>query len=374
MNDLWSGGISLWWGERVALKRVIVFQTWGIGDLIMATPMLAALRQELPRAFISMVAGTAVAGQVIAGSGLCDDIKILLPGKMPVFDLVRWFARLRREKFDAAIVCTRLSPKIALFLRLFSRIRIIVGDSHPKKYWGYTHWVLSDSSRHRVELNMAILRLLFPDAACGHLTFAVPPEAVAEGNAFWRQADLQGRLVLGVHPGGSSNQKNKRLPLGRLKRVISGFLEASPAARVVVFLGADELELASQFTDAGGRVVIVSGLPLNVAGHVIGRLDVLLAGDTGLGHIAAAMDVPVVTLIGPTNANATRPWHPACRVIRLEQELPCMPCVDTPAYYTCPNPICLRNLDAEHVLATILDLLATKKVHQDRAPPPSLPG
>ncbi|MBF0153767.1 MAG: glycosyltransferase family 9 protein [Magnetococcales bacterium] len=357
------------------LNKVIVFQTWGIGDLIMATPMLAALRRELPRAHISVVVGTRVAGQVIADSALCDELKVMLPGTMKFAALVKWFYGLRRERYDAALVCTRISYKIGLFLRLFSGIPIIAGDSAAGRHRGYTHWIVGDDSRHRVDLNMAILRLLLPNAERGKLFFRTTPESVAEGEAFWKEVDLQDHTVLGVHPGGSSNQKNKRFPPDKFKRVIEGFLDSFPDARVVVFIGDDESDLAGHFVDGDRRVMVASGLSLNAVGHVVGKLAVLLAGDSGLGHIAAAMGTPVVTLAGPTNCTATRPWYEQCRVVRTEQKLTCMPCVDTQAYYSCPDPVCMRTLDEGRILAALSDsLLTSSRIPKDHPPLPLTRG
>src|SRR5574340_745267 len=99
------------------MEKILVIQTWGIGDMVMTTPMLRALRCGLPRAHVTVVAGSPAAAAVIQGSDLCHEVRIMSFRNSSILEVFSFFARLRSECFDAAFVASRLSPRISFLLR-----------------------------------------------------------------------------------------------------------------------------------------------------------------------------------------------------------------------------------------------------------------
>jgi heptosyltransferase-2 len=84
---------------------------------------------------------------------------------------------------------------------------------------------------------------------------------------------------------------------------------------------------------------------------VLAEIDVLVSGDTGVGHLAASLGTPVVTLFGPTDPALTAPRGPG-RVVR--QPVPCAPCF----YRVCPiDHPCLRSIEPTTVVDHALGLL-----------------
>ncbi len=84
---------------------------------------------------------------------------------------------------------------------------------------------------------------------------------------------------------------------------------------------------------------------------VLAEMDVLVGGDTGVAHLAAALGTPVVTLFGPTDPALTAPRGPGC-VVR--HPVPCAPCF----YRACPiDHPCLRSIDPTMVVDQVLSLL-----------------
>jgi lipopolysaccharide heptosyltransferase II len=130
--------------------------------------------------------------------------------------------------------------------------------------------------------------------------------------------------------------------------------------RVVAERGAIAVLLGSTAERAASEAVTRCAPALSLVGRdqpnllpaVLAEIDVLVSGDTGVGHLAAALGTPVVTLFGPTDPALTAPRGPG-RVVR--RSVPCAPCF----YRVCPieHP-CLRSIEPETVADEAFGLLA----------------
>ncbi len=340
------------------MQKILVVQTWGIGDMVLTTPMLHALRIACPNAHITVVAGSDAAAEVIRGARFCDDIRIMSFRRSSLPAIVRFFFQLRMQRFDAAFIASRLSPTVALLLRFLSGIHTVVGDGTDPRGWGYSDWRRVDVARHKVVENLEIIKLRFPKVETGELYFQIDDEARREAERIWSDHKLDECAVLGIHPGGGASEcPDKQIPREVCRAIVREFLAGASSRRVVMFFGPDEVDLMPAYEWGLDGVVLLAGLRLAVVGAAIARCRKFLAGDTGLGHIAAAVGTPVVTLAGPTDIDHTRPWGQAHRIVRTEKPLTCMPCYETALYGNCPsNQECMRSISAGEVSCELKDL------------------
>ena len=347
-----------------SMKKIIVFQTWGIGDMIMTTPMLRALRQQSPEHHITVVVASPSAAAAIGGSDLCDEVRICSLHTSSIWEIFRFFLHVRAGHFDAAIIATRLSPRIALLLRALTKIAVIAGDGVGPRSWGYTHWRPVDHSKHRVMENLAILRLLYPEVPILEPYFHLDELARDEAERIWAVNRLAGGIVLGIHPGGAEIEcKEKRLPVELCKTIMTEFLAALPSGRILLFFGPDDQDVQPAFKTSDTRVVSIDRVNLRTVGALIEKCHVFLNGDAGLGHIAAAVGVPVVTVAGPTDMRQTRPWGSNHSVVTTQKPLACMPCYDTELYGKCPYACeCIRTIPAHEVFQKVSQAL-TRIIH-----------
>jgi heptosyltransferase-2 len=190
----------------------------------------------------------------------------------------------------------------------------------------------------------------------------------------------------------------------RARRLLDGHVAVSRGPRVGLHLGADygpaKLWPTARVVDAcrtlaaAGMVPVLLGAPRDAAladtivaatgvASLVGRddpgllpallteLDALVAGDTGVSHLAAALGTPVITLFGPTDPLRTAPRGPTTVVTH---PVPCAPCY----YRVCPieHP-CLDGITETQVAAAVADALGAVPVSSVRAaalPPQSNPG
>jgi lipopolysaccharide heptosyltransferase II len=153
---------------------------------------------------------------------------------------------------------------------------------------------------------------------------AVPAEARA------RAAELlagvaDARPIIVVHAGGG--REVKQWNLDRFAEVASRLAASRDAAivlsgdagdRALVDAVKADLEPTVRFVDLAGRADLVT------LAAVLDRANLLVTGDTGPMHLAAALDVPVVAVFGPSDPTRWGPFSPRARVVRVS--LPCSPC------------------------------------------------
>jgi len=332
---------------------LLVPQTSFLGDVVLTTPLLAALRTRLrPRRLAVLVRPEAVA--LVDGHPAVD--AVLVDAKHDadrgLRGLVRVAARIRAERFDLAVVPHR-SLRTALILAL-ARIPRRVGFDASRGAWLFHETAHRDLALHDVERNLALLGP-FGGRPVERLPVRVPVSAAARRGAAALLAGLEGRIV-GVAP--SSVWPTKRWTEDGFASTVAALHAAGSA---IVLLGApgDE-ELTARIARAA-RVPLrdlTGRMDLATFVAVVDRLAVLIANDSAPMHVAAARGTPVVAIFcATTPALGYGPWAEAARVV--EADLTCRPC-GRHGGHSCPRGTddCRYLVEASSVVAAARQLLA----------------
>ena len=335
--------------------RLLVPQTSFLGDVVLTTPLLAALRDRLrPRHLAVLVrpeAAPLLEGHPAVDAVLVDDKRGADRG---IAGLGAVAARLRRERFDLAVSPHR-SLRTALVLAA-ARIPRRVGFRDSRGAILYHVRVPRDRRRHDVERNLQLLEPFGGWSAEPELHLAVTAAAAAAAERILPRGD--GPLV-GLAPG--SVWATKRwMPDGFA--AVAAALTAD-GARCVVLGGPAERALAEEVAaGAGGRPTVLAGqTDMATLIAVIDRLDVLIANDSAPMHVACARRVPVVAIFGATTpAQGYGPWGGRATVI--EVDLACRPC-GRHGGQVCPRGTddCMRLIEPARVLAAARAALATMR-------------
>jgi heptosyltransferase-2 len=143
---------------------------------------------------------------------------------------------------------------------------------------------------------------------------AIPPlrmylsdEEISEGAQFRRSLGKQ--PFVGIHAGTSTlkNQAARRWPKERFAELV----KTIPDAHFAIFGTAEEAEVNRHIVAASGaaeRITLVDNKTLRQAAAIIRACDFFISNDSGLMHLAAAMQTPVIAIIGPTNPAYIYPW------------------------------------------------------------------
>ena len=304
--------------------RLLLVQTAFLGDIVLTTPLIAALRRHLPHAELAMLVTPAAVPLVAAHPGLdrvlVDDKRGTGRGVRGLVDLVR---RLRAARFDVAIAAHK-SVRTALALRAAGIPRRIGFATAPAAAL-YTDRVPRPAAAHDRD---RLLGLLAP--------LGLPPAAgddvrpwIAVDPATRERADVllapcrDGRPLAVVAPG--SAWRTKRWPTSAFGALVRA-LDAD-GYRCVVVGGPGELALtAAVQTAAGGVGVDLGGrtdLPLLAA--VLARAAVAVTNDSAPMHVASAVDVPQVAIFCAT-VPAQGYGPVGRRALVVERDLACRPC------------------------------------------------
>jgi lipopolysaccharide heptosyltransferase II len=347
-----------------AAKRVLVVRLDNLGDLLMTTPAIAAVRAWLPDAHITLL--TSPSGALL-GPHLpeVDDIVAWHAPWMkndaaisPTADLQR-VAELAEGSHDAAIiftVCTQSALPAAL-LTWLAGIPLRLAHCRENPYSLLSDWVPEPdtdiaSARHEVQRQLDLVATVGFTALDDRLRFGLRAEDVRSVGAALRDAGIDpDRPLVVVHPGATA--ESRRWPAERFGAAARDIARASGAA--IVFTGsageAPFIERAQAELDKPAAS-FAGALSLGELGALIARAAVLLANNTGPVHMAAALGTPVVDLYALTNPQHT-PWRVNSRV--LSHDVPCRNCLKS----ICPrgHHDCLRLIDSDAAARAALELM-----------------
>jgi heptosyltransferase-2 len=306
------------------IERILVIEPWSIGDVVLATPLLAALRERFPRARISLLAKRH-AVDLLEGSGLVDEVIVadlrwtaqrgkyrLAPSVL--IGLRQLVRELRKRNFDATVDA-----------RMDIRSNFLAATTGARRRIGYDigggGWLLTDTlpsnrdDAHKVEDWLALIERLDKSAMPVRVD-RVPPKLVLderERNAAQKSLAAEAgdaRPTIGYHPGGS--HPGKRWPRERFEQLMA-HLKQTTGGRHVVFLGPEE----TGFDQWPGGVSVVRP-SLRELMALISCCDVFVSSDSGPMHIADALGVPVVAIFEVGNPQWFGPSGARAQVIRGE--------------------------------------------------------
>ena len=312
--------------ELLSSLSILVMKISSVGDVVLVTASLKALRERFPKAKIYCLVGRE-SRKVLNNCPLIDGFIIYDPyfrdkGFLKFLKLAR---RLRKYKFDK-IIDFQNNRKSHL-LAFLSRPQESYGYNNGK--WGFflTHKIKNlNRQLNPVEHQFQILRLLdipYPENPALKLwPSAKDKESVDD---FLEEEWLKDcRHVVGMNIAASEKWPTKNWPLEHMARLCD--ILASQNIRVVI-TGMEKDKAKAQrllsLTKAKPAIFVGKTDILQLAA-LIKKCGVFITADSAPLHVAAAVDTPVIAFFGPTDSRCHTP--PAKNIFILEKKLSCAPC------------------------------------------------
>ncbi|MGI9146071.1 MAG: glycosyltransferase family 9 protein [Chloroflexota bacterium] len=354
-----------------ARTRILVVRLASLGDLLITTPALRALRTSFPDAHIGVLTtpGSAAAlrgldtyDEVITFDKFAFDRPRGALHSLP--DALRLGAELRAGNWHTLILLHHLTTAFGIA----KYAALSLGSSAPRRVGldnGRGRWFLTDSAddrgfgwRHEVDYYLDVVGVLgarHPNQP--RLELCVAPDD--DGWAAARWSDLQLQQAVLLVPGSGAFSKARRWSAARFVEVGHRLLERHGLTPLVLSgLDPDEQALARQVAEQIGpaaRIAPPAPGP-QALGALIRRCRLVVANDGGSVHVATSVGTPVVAVYGPTNDRAWGPYpadDPRHQVVR--EALACSPCIHRGHSFGtpqgCPARTCLAILEVPSVLA-----------------------
>ncbi len=357
----------------MASERILLVQLADIGDLVLTTPAMAALREARPQAQIDLLASEQALPLVPAGmtnrqipfrrSGRSASREFMQPANL------RMLASLATSAYDTIVFFHHFTLRTGVFkfwlLAKASGARRIIGlknhnigfltDSIDDKGFG---------ALHQAQYWLNLVALLGADSKARPAQVRrepYPESALAASN----------EPTIVVHAGSGGYSRARRWPVERFAAVAIGLRDQYDAE--IVLVGGD--------ADDGHQLeALLHPRPINLVGKtslpqladVIARAELFIGADSGVMHIAAATGTPVLSIFGPSNPAAWRPWAIGSRATVLSSGVECSPCSYVGhrigARDGCPARSCMKLVSPGRALEACARLLDPGRSPETAAP------
>jgi heptosyltransferase-2 len=348
------------------MKIAIYLPGW-IGDAVMATPCLRAMRQHYRAAQITGIVKPYVAG-LLEGCNWFDRWLIIPEGHWDK-GLLSVARHLRRARIDLALLLPN-SFRSALTAWLGGCYRRVGYARHGRSL------LLTDALPPVTDKKGRLIPSPIVDAynllaewlGCpspGHrLQLFTTPTSEAAADRIWQLTGLEYfQEVICLNPGAAFG-KAKHWPSDYFA-TLARDLAQERGSGILVLCGPGELDLCREITARAGHPSVFALadylgperadgplLSLGLSKACVARCDLLVTTDSGPRHFAAAFDRPVITLFGPTHIAWTETYHP--QAVHLQKQVPCGPCQKR----VCPlDHRCMIQLTPHEVFQTAVPLL-----------------
>ncbi len=330
--------------------HILVVKLATIGDLLLATPALRAMRETYPQARIDLLVTPASAGLldgwevidrvIILDKYLFDYPQQLLKNPRNLLRLRPLWHDLRDGDYDAVLLLHHLT---LFFGRLKHQILMRATGAKWRAGLDNGHgWFLNVrvkdegfGAMHEADYNLAVAEAIGATANTKRLTVPITSKERQQAHQLLFEdgpAENITRPIIAMHPGSGGYSTARRWAPERFAQ-LADTLFHDVGSQLILMGGPEEAELHQQIIG-----MMRSGMPvrsfagkgsIRVTAAVLEQVDLFVGNDSGLMHLAVAVGIPTVAIFGLTNSDAWGPYTggtPGEQAIVVKLDLPCMPC------------------------------------------------
>lgn len=349
--------------DPARVRKILVPIYAGIGNVVLYTPAIRAIRERFPDAEIVLAVGNNRRNEEVLGPELVDRV-VEVPLHAPLGRRLRDVLALRRERFDLAVNCFSCYWPYQIAFTAFARIPWRCGHVTSPGWRGtfdevYNIPAVMERDQYEVDryLELAFALGVDPSSVDRQPAVHVPEHARQRAAELLAERGIeQGDRFVAVHAGTSWVMTWKQWGLDRFEQVVER-LSSTPGLKFVLVGAPDEREsqsamiarlaarLDGRFADLVGR----TDVPVLAA--VLDRAELLVANDSGPMQIAVALGRPTVVPWGPSDYPRNAPRDRTLHTV-IFKGLPCSPCYHMPgdsAVHLCNDRQCLHQITPEEV-------------------------
>lgn len=336
--------------QKYNFKRVLIVRTDRIGDVLLSTPVIRALRNAYPNAYIAMMVSP-YAKDIIDGNPDLDEVIIYdKDGKHKSWQRTLKFAsRLKKKRFDLALV---LHPTNRVHLATF-----FAAISRRVGYDRKMGFLLTDrikhtkqlGQKHELEYNLDLLRYLDIQPKDKSLYIPIKKESEEWTDELFKEVGVgKADKLLAIHP--SASCPSKIWPAERFSKLADKLAEKY-GFKVLIISGPKDIVSAKVVSENMRHTAVYLGGRTSVSqlASILKRCRMFISNDSGPVHIASAVGTPVISIFGRNQKGLSpRRWGPVGKEDKvLHKEVGCIECL---AHNCVKSFACLKAITVDDVM------------------------
>ena len=323
------------------IRKILVRSPNWIGDAVMTTPAMGAVRSSFPRAEI-LVAANPIVAELFQHHPYSDGVLVFdkKGAHQGMGGFLRFCGLLKEQGFDLAVLFQNAIE--AAIMTFLARIPRRAGYRTDQRGFLLTHPVAIGEVERRLHHTEYYLHMLNNLGICGgdgRLRLQCTDQEQA-----WATATLGQWSWVAINPGATFGSAKRWIPerFARVADALAGHYDA----HIVIIGGPGEVAMGQAVEKA------MATTPLNLVGKtslrqlmaILARCDLLVTNDSGPMHVAAALGTAVAAIFGPTDPTTTSPFSPSSRLVR--KAVDCSPCLlrDCPSDHRCMSEIAVEDV------------------------------
>lgn len=308
-----------------------------IGDTLMFTPTIEVLRKVYPKAKIDALVFFGGSGAVLEKNPVISEIFVVPFLSQSKMQSLRSIREIRKQRYDISILGYPAYRKeyhlLSWLLGAKRRLAHNFKSGFIKELACLeTDLERVDYSAHNIENNLNLLNLLdidwrkFVDLEKVRYVLNLKDEWVAEVEEYLMKSEVRSKKSarVGIHPGSTVSPAAlmRRWDPRRFAKVADQ-LAAKHHAQIFIFAGPEEVEVGRRVQSlVKNPSILVDNLKLGPVMALMSKLDLFISNDSGLGHLAAGVDTPLVAIWGSTNPRYSGPINPGKVTIIRKAKFP----------------------------------------------------
>lgn len=340
--------------------KILIRSTNWLGDAILTTPSISAIKQHLPEANITIVAKPYVADVFLNNPDVDKILKYAPPtGLLRPFTLLNFVRQLKKEVFDLAILFQNaFEAGLMAFLAGIPK-RIGYPTDFRRIFLNYPVKLEQELlKRHQVYYYFQLVKALGIKSEPGELVWKISAEEDLEAkNLLKKNGVIEYNPIIGINPGATFGSAKRWYP-DRFAMVADALIDKF-RANVIILGSIRERGIAEQVK------TLMKNKGINLAGQtdirtlaaVLQKCHLLITNDSGIMHLAAAVKTPMVAIFGSTDPDTTSPYKVPCRLVR--HPVDCSPCLKR----ECPEDHrCMKLITPDKVFDAAEELIYSYKL------------
>ncbi len=357
----------------MSVNKILVINTFGIGDVLFSTPLLKAIKRRYQSLSITYICNKRTEGILKSNPNISniyifekDDYRQLWgESRLKCLKKIYVFiGMLKRDKYDVVIDMS-LGYLFSLILYLFVRIPIRIGFNYRDRGRFLTHKLDIEgfNSKHVIEYYLELGKFLSLEAADKEMELVVAKEYAVWADRYLNEHGIGGgdklcAIIPGCGASWGTDASYRRWSPWKFAAVADRISECYKY-KVLIFGDKREIDICKAVKSEMKRDALETCGETSLAqfAALLNKCDLVVTNDGGPLHMAVALKRKTVSIFGPVDEKIYGPYPPSPRHLIVTAIAPCRPCYKNFKHGKCKDVDCLKDIGVDRVITAAETLI-----------------